>query len=161
MQGQQHGGISRRRMYWDQARQVSPAAQDSELATQRNPQAKTGLRGESGTGNAEALVEFVVEEPATGLVGLEPFAVNDHLGDGALAYVADNFVGGGGIEIHIDFRIRNAVSFEKLLGGTAIASPCRRVNLHFHDRDFTVFRIRLHVPHLTPFALRSRNHDCR
>ena len=48
-------------------------------------------------------MEFIEEQAAAGGVGLEPFAVDDQLGNGALANVAENFSGGGRICIHVDF----------------------------------------------------------
>ena len=50
----------------------------------------------SGFGDAEELGHLVVEEAVAGAVGLDPFAVDDELRDGALAYVGEDEVGGAG-----------------------------------------------------------------
>lgn len=86
----------------------------------------------SAAGNAEAAVEFVEEEAAAGGIGLEPLAVDDELGDGALAYVADDFGRGGGIGVNVDFGVRNTVGIEELLGGAAVAAPPGGINLDLH-----------------------------
>ena len=77
-------------------------------------------------------MKFVEKQAAAGGVGLEPFAVDDELGDGALAGVADDFGGGGGIGIDVDFGVRDAVGVEKLFGGATIAAPACGVNLDLH-----------------------------
>ena len=82
--------------------------------------------------DAEAALQFVEEQAAARRVGLEPFAVDDELGDGALAGVTDDFGGRGGVGVDIDFGIRNAVGIEKLLGGAAVAAPAGGVNLNLH-----------------------------
>jgi hypothetical protein len=86
----------------------------------------------SGAGDVEALVHLVVKEAAAGGVGLKPFAIDDELGDGALAYVADQFVGGGAVGVDVDLGVLDSVRFQKLLGCTAISAPGSRVNLNLH-----------------------------
>jgi hypothetical protein len=54
------------------------------------------------------------------------------LRDGALAYVIDDFGGGGWVSVDIDLGVSDAMLIEKLLGGAAIAAPCGGVNLHLH-----------------------------
>ena len=76
-----------------------------------------------GTRDAEAFVEFVVEEAAAGGVWLKPLAVDDELGDGALADVTEHLGGCGGIGVDIDLGIANAVRIEKLLGCPAVPAP--------------------------------------
>ena len=73
--------------------------------------------------NPEALVQLIKKKPATRLVGLKPFAVNDQLRNGALAYIAQNFSRGSGIGIHIDLGVAYAVRFKKLLGCAAVPAP--------------------------------------
>ena len=77
-------------------------------------------------------MELVEEEPATGDVRLEPLAVDDELGNGALADLADEFGGSCGILVDIDFGVPDAVSIKKLLGGAAVAAPPGRINLDYH-----------------------------
>ena len=60
--------------------------------------AGNGLRGL----DSEALGHLFVEESFAGVVGLDPFAVDDELGDGALAGALDDFVGGAGGGFNID-----------------------------------------------------------
>ena len=87
---------------------------------------------QSAAGDAEAAVELVEEEAAAGGVGLEPFAVDDELGNGALAYVADDFGGGGGVDVDIDFGVWDTVGIEKLLGGAAVPAPPGGIDLDLH-----------------------------
>jgi len=77
-------------------------------------------------------MEFVEEEAAAGLVGLEPLAVNDELGDGALADAAQDFSRGLVIAIDVDLGVLDAVGIEELSGLAAIPAPGGRVKLHFH-----------------------------
>ena len=84
--------------------------------------------------NSEADEQLVDEQAAAGLGGLEPFAIDDELGDGALADVIDDFGRGGRVGVNIDLGIGDSVLIEKLLGGTAIAAPCGGVNLHVHKQ---------------------------
>ena len=84
--------------------------------------------------NSEADEQLVDEQAAAGLVGLEPFAIDDELGDGALADVIDDLGGGGGIGVDIDLGVGDAVLIEELLGGAAITAPGSGVNLHVHKQ---------------------------
>ena len=77
-------------------------------------------------------MELVEEQAAAGGVGLEPFAVDDKLGDGALADAADKFGGSGRIGVDVDFGVRDAVRIEELLGGAAVAAPFGSVDLNLH-----------------------------
>lgn len=77
-------------------------------------------------------MELVEEEATAGGVGLEPLAIDDELGDGALADVADEFGGGGGIGVDVDFGVGDSVGIEKLLGCAAIAAPARSIDLNVH-----------------------------
>jgi hypothetical protein len=77
-------------------------------------------------------MEFVEEQAAAGGVGLEPFAIDDELGDGAFAYVAEDFGGGGGVGVDVNFGVWDAVGIEELLGGTAVAAPPRGIDLYRH-----------------------------
>jgi len=82
--------------------------------------------------NSEAAEQFFEEQPAAGLVGLEPFAVDDQLWDGALSYVLDDLSRGCRVGVDIDLGVGDAVLIEELLGGSAIAAPGSGVNLHVH-----------------------------
>lgn len=77
-------------------------------------------------------MELVEEQATAGGVGLEPYTVDDELGDGALAGVADDFGGGGGIGVDVDFGVEDTVGIEELLGGAAVAAPPGGINLDLH-----------------------------
>lgn len=77
-------------------------------------------------------MELVEEEAAAGGVGLEPLAVDDELGNGALACVVDDFGGGGRIGVDVDFGVLHAVRIEELLGGAAVAAPPGGIDLDLH-----------------------------
>src|SRR5579871_714872 len=95
----------------------------------------------SSAGQAEAAGELVDEQAAAGTVGLEPFAVDDELGDGALADVAQDFGFGGGIGVNIDLDVGDAVGLEELLGGAAVAAPRSRVEMNRHNLIVTLARL--------------------
>jgi len=80
----------------------------------------------------ETPVELVEEQASSGRIGLKPFAVNHQLRNGPLAHVPQHFVRRGGIAVHIDLGVFDAVRVEKLLGLPAIPAPVARVNLHVH-----------------------------
>ena len=92
------------------------------------------VRGPAGSGarNVQPQLEFFEEQPAARLVGLKPLAVDDQLRNGALAYMAHDFGGGGRIAVHINLGVDNAVRVEELLGGTAVAAPGSGINLNLH-----------------------------
>jgi len=73
--------------------------------------------------DAEAIGHFLIEEAATGAVGLHPFAIDDELRDGALADVAKDLFGGAGCFFDVNFGVGNAVLFEEALGFAAVAAP--------------------------------------
>ena len=75
---------------------------------------------------------FVVEEAATGTVGLNPTAVEDELGDGALAGVGEDFGcrAGGGLDV--DVGVGDGVGGEETLGLATVAAPGGGVDEEFH-----------------------------
>src|SRR5580658_7780138 len=83
-------------------------------------------------GQAEALRHFGVEEAAAGAVGLNPFAVDDELRDGALADVGEDFFGGAGGLLDVDLGVGNAVGFEKAFGLATVTAPGGGVNKDLH-----------------------------
>ena len=93
----------------------------------------------SGWGDVEELGHFVVEKALSRLVGLNPFAVEDELGDGALAGVGDNFFGGAGGALDVDLGVRDGMRFEEALGGAAIAAPVGGINEEAHASIFADF----------------------
>ena len=80
-------------------------------------------------------MQLIVEQAAARCIGLPPLAVNDHLRDGALAYVPDDLLKGLRIFLDIDFGIRNAVQLEEFLGGAAVAAPFSRVDFDLHIQN--------------------------
>ncbi len=77
-------------------------------------------------------MKLVKEEPAAGDVRLEPLAIDNELGNGALADLADEFGGSCGILVDIDFGVPDAVGIKELLGGAAVAAPPGRIDLNYH-----------------------------
>ena len=58
-----------------------------------------------------------------GSVGLDPFAVDDELRDGALADVGDDFVRGAGSGLDVDLLVGDGVLREEAFGLAAVAAP--------------------------------------
>ena len=81
---------------------------------------------------AEEFGHLVVEEALAGLVGLDPFAVEDELGDAALAGLGDDLVGGAGGRFDIDLGEGNRVRGEKAFGLATVAAPIGRINKKIH-----------------------------
>ena len=73
--------------------------------------------------DAEELGHLVVEEAEAGAVGLNPFAVDDELRDGALTYVGQDEVGGAGGVFDIDLLEGDVVRVEEALCFAAVAAP--------------------------------------
>ena len=117
----------------------------------QKPATKTWLTldctGEEGSGarNAQPDVQLIEKQAAAGAVGLKPFAVNDHLRNGALAHAPDDLIGGSRVLIDVDFRIGDAVFVKKLLRRPAVAAPGCRIHPHVHDAILQVFRCYHHV----------------
>ncbi len=80
-------------------------------------------------GDAEEFGHLVMEEALAGTVGLDPLAVEDELGDGALAGVGDDFVGGTGGGFDVDLGVGDGVAGEEALGLAAVAAPFGGVEL--------------------------------
>ena len=80
---------------------------------------KFKLRG----ADTEECLHLVVEEAHAGLVGLYPFAVDDELGDSALAGVGNNEVGCAGSRLDVDFFEGEIVGGQEALCLSAIAAP--------------------------------------
>ena len=74
-------------------------------------------------GDAEELGHLVVEEAFAGLVGPDPFSVDDELRDGAFADVGFDCVGCTGSVLDIDFVVGDVVLFKEALGFAAVATP--------------------------------------
>ena len=73
--------------------------------------------------DAEEFGHLFVEEALAGFVGLDPFAVEDELGDGSLAGVGDDEVGGAGGGFDVDFAEGDVVGGEETLGFAAVPAP--------------------------------------
>src|SRR6185437_7476239 len=77
--------------------------------------------------DSEALAHFFVEQAFAGAVGLEPFAVNHQLRNGALADFAEHVVSGSRCGFDVDFGVGESVLVEEALGLAAVAAPGRAV----------------------------------
>ena len=75
---------------------------------------------------------FLVEKTFSGAVGLEPFAVYDELGNGALSGAADDFLSGAGSGFDVDLLIGDLVVVEEALGNAAVGAPEGRVEGDLH-----------------------------
>jgi hypothetical protein len=73
-----------------------------------------------------------VEESFASTIGLYPFAIDHKLRNGALAGVADDFLGGSRREFDVDLFIGNVMFGQKTFGFTTIGSPERRVKGEIH-----------------------------
>ena len=95
-----------------------------ELVPWKEPKGDTGQRIDkrgSGAGfgsavEAKSRSHFGVEEAAAGTVGLDPFSIDNELRDGAFADVGEDFFGGAGCFLDVDFGIGNLVGLEEALG---------------------------------------------
>jgi hypothetical protein len=76
--------------------------------------------------DAQALGHFVIQEAFAGAVGLDPFAVNHELRDGALTRLLDHFIGGSGRAFDIDFLERDTVLLQEAFGFAALRAPDAR-----------------------------------
>ena len=72
---------------------------------------------------AEPLAHLFIEKTQAGAVGLHPLAVDDELGDGALADVPNQLGSGSGCSFDVDLGVGEAVSVEEALRLAAIAAP--------------------------------------
>ena len=94
--------------------------------TRKNADTQNGLYAEEGS-------HLFVEEAASGTIGLDPFAVEDELRDGALADVGEDLLGGAGSDLDVDLGVRDGVLCEETLGSAAVAAPGGRVEDQFHS----------------------------
>ena len=82
--------------------------------------------------DAQALGHFVVQEAFAGAVGLDPFAVDHELRDGALTCLLNHFIGGSGRAFDIDFLERDTVLLQKAFGFAALRAPDAGIDSYFH-----------------------------
>jgi hypothetical protein len=83
-------------------------------------------------GEAQLFRHFVVKKPFSYTVGLDPFAVDHKLGDGALAGMFHDFVRRARGALDVNFVERKIVFFQEALGLAAVGTPWGRVNSDFH-----------------------------
>jgi hypothetical protein len=88
--------------------------------------------GLSGFFDAEEFGHFFVQEPFAGAVGLDPIAVDDELRDGPPAGVGEDFRGGTGIFLDVNFFEWNMVALKESLGFAAVGAPESGINRQFH-----------------------------
>ncbi len=86
----------------------------------------------SALGDAEALGHFFVEKASAGAVGLNPFAVDNELRDGALAGVLYDFIHSARRRLDVYFGIRNIVLGQEALGFAAVWAPLCGVDGEIH-----------------------------
>ena len=77
-----------------------------------------------------------MQEALAGLVGLHPFAVDDELGDGALADILHQRINCAGRGFNINFGEGDVVLGKEALGLAAIAAPVGGVDEKFHPSIF-------------------------
>jgi hypothetical protein len=78
---------------------------------------------ELGESNAQEFTHFFVEKAFTRTIRLDPFAINDELGNGALAGAADDLFGSAGSGFDIDFLVGDLVSGQEAFGLAALGAP--------------------------------------
>lgn len=71
----------------------------------------------------QALRHLFVQEPFPGTIGLNPFAIDHELGNGALAGTAYDLFSGTGRRFDVDLGERQIMSLEKAFGLPAIGTP--------------------------------------
>src|SRR5436305_3475565 len=91
---------------------------------------------------AEPFRHFLIEKAFSRTVGLEPFAVDDKLRDGALAGATDDFLGGAGSGFDVDLLIGELVLVEEALGDAAVGAPEGRVEGDLHAQYIDARRAR-------------------
>lgn len=89
-------------------------------------------RGDILLCQAETFRRFLVQKAFSGAIGLEPFAVDDELRDGALAGAADDFLGGAGSGFDVNLLIGDVVLVEETFGNAAIGAPEGGVESDLH-----------------------------
>jgi hypothetical protein len=82
---------------------------------------------------AKQLCHFPILETFSGNVGLHPCAIDNELGNGALACALYYFLCGSGHLFNIDFLVGNVVLGKPALCDMAIAAPRGSVNSHLHS----------------------------
>ena len=76
-----------------------------------------------GAADTKKLRHFLVEKAAPGSVRLDPLAIDHELGDGPFAYMPDDFLGGTGAALDVNFSVGNLVLLKKSFGLAAISAP--------------------------------------
>jgi len=89
-----------------------------------------------GLFNSQEFRHFVVQEPFSGTIGLQPMAIDYELWDSTLSGTADDFLGSARSNFNIDLFVRDVVLRQKTLGLAAIRAPEGGVDGKFHPRTF-------------------------
>ena len=84
--------------------------------------------------HAQALGHGVVKKAFAGRVGLHPFAIDDELRDGSLSGMANDFVGGSGSLLNVNFAVRDFVAIEEALGFAAVRAPEGGIDGNIHRK---------------------------
>ncbi len=82
--------------------------------------------------DAELLIQLVVEDAAPWAVGLKPLAIENQLGNGALAHVPQDLVRRAGNSLDVDFGKDDLMRVQVALRLPAIAAPRRGIHENFH-----------------------------
>ena len=65
-------------------------------------------------------------------VRLDPLSIEDELRDGPLAHMLDDFCGGAGVGLNVDFGIGDPVFLKEAFGFAAIAAPRSGIDQYIH-----------------------------
>jgi len=95
---------------------------------------RTAGKGAKSLFEPQEFGHLFVQESFARAVGLDPFAVDDELGNGALAGATDNFLGGARSGLDVDLLVRNVVPVQEALGFAAIRTPKGGINDQLHAR---------------------------
>ncbi len=86
----------------------------------------------AGAVDAKKFRHFLVEEAMARAVGLNPFAIEDELGNGPFSHLPDHFLRSPGAGLDIDLGIGDLMLFKEAFGFAAIAAPRSGINQHMH-----------------------------
>jgi hypothetical protein len=90
-----------------------------------------------GAADPKEFFHFLVEKSAAWAVRLYPFAIDDELRNGPLAYVSDNFLRSAGAGLDINLGVSNRVLLEEAFGLAAIAAPRSGIHQDLHTSIIT------------------------
>jgi hypothetical protein len=86
----------------------------------------------AGPRHAEEIGHLLVKKAMACAVRLDPFAVDDELGDGPFAHMSDDFLCRPRAGLDINFGVGDLVLFEEPFGFAAIAAPHSGIHQNLH-----------------------------